>query len=129
MTIASEPLIPGPDHPIEIEPYAGRVRVTFAHHTIAETTGALELREASYQPVFYVPLEDVDHGALRASDTTSHCPYKGEACYYDVIDPHTLLAVDDAAWQYRSPYPAVSEIADFVAFYPERVGIEVQPAG
>ncbi len=90
MTTASEPLIPGPDHPIDIEPYAGRVRVTFGHHTIADTTSALELREASYPPVYYVPMADVDHAALRPSDTTSYCPYKGDASYYDVIDPHTL---------------------------------------
>jgi uncharacterized protein (DUF427 family) len=129
VSTASEPKIPGPDHPIDIEPYGGRVRVTFGQHTIAETTGALELREASYPPVYYVPITDVDHAALRPSDTTSHCPYKGDASYYDVIDPHTLQAVDDAVWQYRAPYPSVSEIAEYVAFYPTKVQLEVQPRG
>lgn len=129
MTTASEPLIPGPDHPIEIEPYAGRVRVTFANHTVVDTIAALELREASYPPRYYVPIADVDHSALRPSDTTSWCPYKGQASYYDVIDPHTLQAVDDAAWHYRTPYPAVGEIAEYVAFYPHKVGLEVRPGG
>ena len=129
MSTASEQLIPGPDHPIDIEPFAGRVLVTFAHHTVAETTSALKLREASYPPVYYVPVADVDHSALRPSDTTSRCPYKGEASYYDVIDPHTLQAVDDAVWHYRAPYAAVNQIAEYVAFYPSKVGIEVQPAG
>ncbi len=129
MTTASEPLIPGPDHPIDIERHTGRVRVTFVNHTIADTTSALELREASYPPVYYVPMADVDHAALRPSDTTSRCPYKGDASYYDVIDPHTLQAVDDAMWQYRAPYPWVNEIAEYVAFYPHKVQIEVQPQG
>lgn len=129
MSTPSEPLIPGPDHPIELEPFDGHVRVTFAHHTVADTDAALELREASYPPVYYVPLADVDHGALRPSETTSHCPYKGDACYYDVIDPHTLQAVTDAVWHYRDPYPSVERIAGYVAFYPDRVRIEVQPAG
>lgn len=128
MSSVSEPLIPGPDHPIDVKPYDGRVRVTFVHHTIADSTHALELREASYPPVYYVPMADVDHAALRPSDTTSHCPYKGDASYYDVIDPHTLQAVDDAVWQYRSPYPSVDRIAEYVAFYPDRVDIEVLPA-
>jgi uncharacterized protein (DUF427 family) len=129
MTVASEPLIPGPDHPIEIEPFDGHVRVSFAHHTVAETTRALELREASYAPVYYVPLAAVDRSALRPSETTTHCPYKGDASYYDVIDPHTLQASEDAVWHYDDPYPSVSRIAEYVAFYPDRVQIEVQPAG
>lgn len=128
MSATDEPLIPGPDHPIEIEPFGGRVRVSFAGHAVADSTAALELREASYPPAYYVPLADVDHEALRPSETTSHCPYKGDASYYDVIDPHTLQAVEDAVWHYRTPYPSVSEIAEYVAFYPDRVEIEVQPA-
>jgi uncharacterized protein (DUF427 family) len=128
MGAASEPLIPGPDHPIDVEAFNGRVRVTFANHTVADTTQALELREASYPPAYYVPLADVDHAALRASDTTSRCPYKGDASYYDVIDPHTLQAVEDAVWHYRDPYPSVSDIAEYVAFYPNKVEIEVRPA-
>lgn len=128
MTVASEPLIPGPDHPIEIEPFKGQVSVSFAHHTVAATTQALVLREASYQPVYYVPLAAVDHSVLRPSDTTSYCPYKGDASYYDVIDPHTLQSSEDAVWHYPEPYPSVSEIADYVAFYPDRVELEVKPA-
>jgi uncharacterized protein (DUF427 family) len=128
MSAPSEPLIPGPEHPITVEPFTGQVRVTYAGHTVADSSGALELREASYPPAYYVPLADVDHAALRPSDTTSRCPYKGLASYYDVIDPHTLQAIDDAVWHYREPYPAVSEIAEYVAFYPNKVEIEVVPA-
>lgn len=128
MSAASKPLVPGPDHPIDVEPFEGRVRVSFAHHTVADTTRALALREAAYMPVYYVPLADVDHAALRPSERTSRCPYKGEAAYYDVIDPHTLQAVNDAGWYYSDPYPAVGEIAGHVAFYPDRVELEVRPA-
>jgi uncharacterized protein (DUF427 family) len=128
MSATSEPRIPGPDHPIDVEPFNGQVRITFADHTVADTTQALELREASYPPVYYVPLADVDHAALRGSDTTTRCPYKGTASYYDVIDPHTLQSAGDAVWHYREPYPAVGEIAGHVAFYPDRVQIDVRPA-
>jgi uncharacterized protein (DUF427 family) len=128
MSAPSEPLIPGPDHPITVQPFNGQVRVIYAGHAVADSGGALELREASYPPAYYVPLADVDHAALRPSDTTSRCPYKGLASYYDVIDPHTLQAIDDAVWHYREPYPAVSEIAEYVAFYPNKVEIEVVPS-
>ncbi len=125
MSTPTEPLLPGPDHPIEIAPYGGHVRVTSGDQTIAETTDALELREAAYPAVYYVPLADVDPAALRPSSTTSHCPYKGDASYYDVVDPNTRQAIDDAVWQYRTPYPSVSQISGYVAFYPNKVQIEV----
>ncbi len=46
MSATSEPRLPGPDHPIDVAPFHGQVRVTFADHTVADTTQALELREA-----------------------------------------------------------------------------------
>jgi uncharacterized protein (DUF427 family) len=128
MATTREPLIPGPSHAIEITPFEGRVTVTSGGRTIADSTAPLELREASYQPVYYVPLTDVDQSALRDSDTTTHCPYKGDASYYTVVDPDTGEAVADAVWRYREPYPSVTEITDHVAFYTDRVEVDVQPA-
>jgi uncharacterized protein (DUF427 family) len=128
MSTTKEPRIPGPDHPITIEPFSGRVTVTSGGRKIADTSAALELREASYPPVYYVPLTDVDDATLRATETTTYCPYKGDASYYDVIDAATSEAIEDAVWHYRQPYPSVSEIADHVAFYTDRVEVVVEPA-
>ena len=115
-------LEPGPTHPITVEPAAGRVRVTFADRVVVDTDRALVLREASYPPVFYVPLDDVDTEVLEPSAHHTYCPYKGEATYY------TLRAGDriagDAVWHYRAPYDAVAAIAGHVAFYPQHVTIE-----
>ena len=45
-----------------------------------------------------------------------------------MIDPHTLQAVDDAVWQYRDAVSRRSiEIAEYVAFYPDKVQVEVEP--
>jgi len=128
MSTVKEPVIPGPDHPIEVAPFKGRVTITSNGRTIADTTAALALREASYATVHYVPLSDVDQDALRPSYTTSYCPYKGDASYYDVVDPVTHQAVADAVWHYREPSASVAEIADHVAFYTSRVHVEVHPA-
>lgn len=128
MSATREPLIPGPDHPIEIAPFKGHVRVTSGAQTIADTDAALELRESTYPAVMYVPLADVDQNALRPSDTITHCPYKGDASYYDVVDSATGQAVADAVWHYRTPYPAMAEISEYVAFYPDRVEIDAQPS-
>ena len=127
MSTTREPLIPGPDHPIDTAPFKGRVTVTSNGRTIADTTGALKLREASYPAVYYVPLADVDQSALHPTDTVTHCPYKGDASYYAVVDPDTGETVADAVWHYRDPYPSVAEIADHVAFYTNRVELSVEP--
>jgi uncharacterized protein (DUF427 family) len=112
-----QPKIPGPDHPITIEPTATHVVVRSGGHTIADTTKALILREAGYEPVYYIPLMDVDQAQLRPSSTTTYCPYKGDASYY------SLANIADAMWTYTEPYPAVAAIAGHVAFYPDRVRI------
>jgi uncharacterized protein (DUF427 family) len=110
---------PSPDHPITIEPNPDRVVVTVAGKTVADTRRALTLREADYEPVAYIPLEDVDHSLLESTDHSSYCPFKGDANYYSVPAGGERSA--NAVWEYRSPYPAVAEIAGHVAFYPDRV--------
>ncbi len=70
----------------------------------------------------YFPLASVDPAVLRPSDTTSACPWKGQASYYST---EVCGRVDrDAAWTYRSPRPAAAEIADHVPFWR---GVEVIP--
>lgn len=111
---------PGPDHPITIEPNPDRVVVTVAGKTVADTRRALTLQEADYEPVAYIPLEDVDRSLLESTDHSSYCPFKGDANYYSVPAGGERSA--NAVWEYRSPYPAVDQIAGHVAFYPDRVG-------
>jgi len=110
---------PGPDHPITVAPNPRRVRVTFGGEVVAETTRALALREASYPPVQYIPREDARMAALRRTDRSTHCPYKGDAAYFTIEAGGRRS--DDAVWSYEAPYPAVAAIAGHVAFYPDRV--------
>lgn len=121
-------LVPGPDHPITLEPTGSRVTVELGGRVIVDTEAALTLREASYPPAQYVPLADVDPAVLRPSDHTTYCPYKGDATYY------SLQVGDDVApaavWTYLAPYDAVAAVKDHVAFYPDRVdSIVVHRAG
>jgi uncharacterized protein (DUF427 family) len=118
--MASKPVMqPGPDHPITIEPNPARVVVSVAGQVVADTVRAVTLREASYRPVLYVPLQDVDQSLLTPSDHTSYCPYKGDCSYFSI--PVGGERSVNAVWTYREPYEAVAEIADRVAFYPDRV--------
>ncbi len=116
-------LQPGPQHPITVEPASARVTVKAGDTAVADTTAALALQEAQYPTVYYVPLADVRPEVLRPSDTTTYCPYKGDATYYSIVTPGGELA--DAVWSYVEPYPAVAPIAGHVAFYANRVDVTV----
>jgi uncharacterized protein (DUF427 family) len=111
--------IPGPDHPIEIQPSASRVVVTVGGKVVADTREALTLREAAYPAVQYIPRRDVDMAALIRSDHATYCPYKGEASYYSIPAGGGRSA--NAVWTYETPFPAMAAIKDYVAFYPDRV--------
>ena len=128
MTDAPKPKtvkIPGPDHPITIEPNPARVTVTLAGRVIADTTEALILREAAYPAVQYIPLKDVDRALIEKTEHESYCPYKGDASYYSI--PVGGERSVNAIWTYEAPYAAVAQIKDHVAFYPDRVdSIEVR---
>src|ERR1700750_1521812 len=111
--------IPGPDHPTSIEPNPSRVVVEVAGKIIADTRHALTLREASYPAVQYIPRRDVDMAALVRSERTTYCPYKGDAAYYSI--PAGGDRSVNAVWTYETPFEAVAQIKDYVAFYPDRV--------
>jgi uncharacterized protein (DUF427 family) len=111
--------IPGPDHPISIEPSPRRVRVMFNGRTVADTTRALVLRETTYKPVFYIPRDDVDMAAFERSSHSTHCPYKGDASYFSIRVGDRLS--ENAIWSYEQPFPAMAEIKEWLAFYPNRV--------
>ena len=111
--------LPGPDHPISIQPNPARVVVSVAGRVIAETRNALTLRESDYSPVQYIPLEDVDLTQLERTDHATYCPYKGDCSYYSV--PAGEKKSVNAVWTYENPYPAVAQIKEHVAFYPDRV--------
>jgi uncharacterized protein (DUF427 family) len=120
--------LPGPDHPITIEPNEKRVRVLFNGRVVADSGRALTLRETSLRPVQYIPRADVDMRLLVRSTHTTHCPYKGDAAYYSLrVDGRTA---ENAVWTYETPYPAMAAIKEHLAFYPSRVDrIEEEAVG
>ena len=58
--------LPGPDHPISIQRNPARVTVSVAGRVVVDTRNALTLREATYPPVQYIPVEDVDFSQLES---------------------------------------------------------------
>lgn len=111
--------IPNTDHPITIEPAAGRVRVLAGGKVVADSRKALTLRESDYPAVHYIPRSDVDMTLLTRTEHATYCPYKGDAGYYSIVSGDDRGA--NAVWTYETPHEAVAEIKDHLGFYPDRV--------
>jgi uncharacterized protein (DUF427 family) len=63
----------------------------------------------------YFPQASLRKGYFEASATTSACPWKGTAHYYNVVVAGNENP--DAAWYYPEPKEAAAEIKDRVAFW------------
>lgn len=109
------------DH-IKIRPASGTWVVRAGGAVLGETSNALELTEGDYPPVIYIPRSDIAMAFLDASDTTSHCPHKGDANYFHIIAKSGPIS--DAAWSYESPNEGVEEIKGCLSFYPNKVAVE-----
>jgi uncharacterized protein (DUF427 family) len=53
---------------------------------------------------------------------STHCPYKGDASYFSIIGKDGTR-IENAVWSYETPFPAVKQIAGYLAFYPNKVEI------
>jgi uncharacterized protein (DUF427 family) len=109
-------------HHITTRPFAGRVRVERDGQLLAESTRAIQLDETGLPPRYYLPREDVRTDLLTPSDTTSHCPFKGDATYF------SAPGAPDAFWIYENPSEADAlPIAGMLAPWPGRVDVHVTP--
>jgi uncharacterized protein (DUF427 family) len=114
------------NHPIRIVPNPNRVCVRLGDQIVVDTKRALTLFEASYPGVQYVPREDADMSLMRRTAHKTHCPYKGDAAYYTVEAGGRTA--ENAVWTYEQPLAGVTEIAGYLAFYPNRVEITEEGA-
>ncbi len=108
---------------ITIRAAEGKWVVRAGGAVLGETQNALELSEGDLPPVIYFPRQDIAMAFLDGSDTTTHCPHKGDAEYFSIITKST--AIRDAAWSYPDPKAQVARISGHLAFYPsEQVQVE-----
>lgn len=63
----------------------------------------------------YFPPDTINKEYFRESSTHTHCPWKGDASYYDVVVNGQVNK--DAAWYYPEPKDAAAEIKEHVAFW------------
>ncbi len=63
----------------------------------------------------YFPRDSLVEAYFQPSNTSTHCPWKGDASYFSItVDGQTNT---DAAWYYASSKEAASQITGRVAFW------------
>jgi uncharacterized protein (DUF427 family) len=112
-----------PYHRIDILDTSRHVKVSVNGEPVAETRRARVLFETGLPPRWYFPPEDVRAETLVESDTQTGCAYKGFASYQSVRGGDGLE--EDLVWFYASPRPEAERIRGYLAFFNERVDLEI----
>lgn len=100
---------------IEIRKAPGKWSVRSGGAILGESTGALELHEGDLDPVIYFPRADIAMAFLDQTDKVTHCPHKGDATHYSIVNKSSVT--ENAVWSYEDPVPGAQEIKGYLAFY------------
>lgn len=103
---------------IDVYPTSRRIRVLLDDTVLADTTRARVLFETSLPARYYIPRDDVLVD-LEPSSTVTRCAYKGLASHFNAGGE------DDLAWSYPDPQHDAEPVRGLIAFYNERVDIEI----
>jgi len=112
-----------PYHRIDILETSRHVKVSVEGEVIAETRRSKVLFETGLPPRWYIPHDDVDSDLLVESEHRTGCAYKGFASYKSVRAGDEVE--EDLAWFYPEPRREVEPIRDHLAFFNERVDVEL----
>ncbi|KAI9806714.1 MAG: hypothetical protein M1825_006171 [Sarcosagium campestre] len=108
---------------VDILPSSRLITVAIDGVTIAESRASMFLLETTLPTRYYLPKIAFNWDLLASSRTTSRCPYKGEANYYDVRINGKIY--QDILWWYRYPTSESISIAGRIAPYNEKVDISI----
>jgi len=108
---------------VDILPSSRHLRVLIDGVVVADSHRPWLLFETGLPVRYYVPKVDVRMELLEPTDSHTACPYKGVASYWTaVVDGQRH---DDVVWSYPYPLPESERVAGLMAFYNDRVTLEV----
>jgi uncharacterized protein (DUF427 family) len=108
---------------IDILSISRHVRISVEGQDLAETDRPVLLFETSLPTRYYIPKEDVRMDLLEISGHVTECPYKGRPVHF------SARKLGDTgkhiAWCYENPHPEAEGVSGLIAFYNERVDLEI----
>ncbi|HWG63577.1 MAG TPA: DUF427 domain-containing protein [Streptosporangiaceae bacterium] len=110
-------------HTITITPSSQHITVTLNGEKLAESDRPVLLNETGLGTRYYFPREDVRTDLLSPSDTSTTCPFKGDASYWSVRVGDEVH--DDLVWSYETPIPQAEGITGLLCFYDEKVALTI----
>jgi uncharacterized protein (DUF427 family) len=108
---------------IDVHKSTRHVRILRDGVVLADTRRSKILFETALPPRYYIPAEDVRTDLLVPSGTRTRCAYKGSATHWSMQVGDRL--VEDLVWSYPEPQHDALPVRDLLAFYDERVDLEL----
>lgn len=115
-----------PGYRVDLVPWRGRGRVRLGERVLTESDACLIVKESDHAPQLYFPATSVAWQHFEATDHHTICPFKGEADYWTLVASDPPL--ENVAWSYRTPLEEVAGLAGYVAFYADRLEVELLEA-
>jgi uncharacterized protein (DUF427 family) len=108
-----------PDHRVDEARVRQRMTVQVENESIADSTDVIRVDEDRSPVRYYFPRTDISMDKLQPSATTTECPFKGTATYFNIkLGERTL---QDAAWTYGDPYQEHADLKGRIAFYDDKL--------
>ena len=108
-----------PHYVVDLDPLPFRLRAEAGGEAVLDSRAALVMFELGHAPVYYVPQADLRMALFTRNDHGTHCPYKGDASYWDLSVGGRRI--ENAVWSYLDPYPEMARLKNLIGVYWEKM--------
>ncbi len=112
-----------PYHRIDLFPTTRHVVVSLDGTVLADSSSSVMLCEAGLPRRFYLPADSLTAAMVDGTGKETICAYKGVAAYRSARVGSDV--VEDVAWSYAEPEPGMETIRDRLAFFDEKVDVDL----